>query len=41
MRVCKMCLSHPLRHQHVSVAVATIIRVNYKNIMNPNNWQKA
>jgi len=30
----KMCPSLSVRHQHVSVAVMTIIRVTYKNITN-------
>ena len=32
-----MCLSRTVRHQHVSLAVDTIFRVTYKNIMNANS----
>ena len=36
----KMCLSRTIHYQHVSIAVATIIRVTYKNIRNPNDLSK-
>jgi len=36
MHVCIMCLSFTIYH-HVSIAVAYIIRVTYKNVRNPNN----
>jgi len=32
--------SHKIYHQHVSLAVETIISVTYKNIWNPNNVSK-
>jgi len=35
MHVCKIYLSHSIHRQHVSVAIRTIIKVTYKNIMNP------
>jgi hypothetical protein len=31
-----MCLSHVIRHQHVSIAVATVITVTYKITRSPN-----
>jgi len=32
-----VCSSHTIYYQHVLIAVATIFRVNYRNIRNPNN----
>jgi len=40
MHLYEMCLSHAIYYQHVSTAVATIIKVTYKNIMSPNNLSK-
>ena len=40
MHMCIMCLSHIIYHQHVSISVATIFKVTYKNIGNPNNLSK-
>ena len=33
--MCKICLSRNIHSQHVSFAIRTIIKVTYKNIMNP------
>lgn len=38
--MCIMCLSHTVHHQHVSIAVASIFRVNCKNIRNSNSLSK-
>jgi len=35
-----MCVSHTVHHQHVSIAVATIVKVTYKNVRNPNSLSK-
>jgi len=35
-----MCLSHTIHHQHVSIAIATIYGVTYKNIRNASNLSK-
>jgi len=40
MQVCRMCLSHNIRHQNASIAVMMIISVKYKNITNPNSLPK-
>jgi len=40
MQLSEMCLSHTIHYQHFSIAVATIIRVTYKNIRNPNSLSK-
>jgi hypothetical protein len=39
INVCKMFLSHSICYQHVSVSISTVIRVNYKNIMNSKIYQ--
>jgi len=38
MHINKMCLSLIIRLSHVSIAVATIIRVTYKNIRNSKKF---
>jgi len=37
MHVCRLCLSPNVHNQHVSVTVAAIFWLTYKNIMNPNS----
>jgi len=41
MCICIMCLSHSIHHQCASIAIATIIRVPYKNIRKPNNLSES
>jgi len=41
MQVCRMCLSHNIHHQNVSIAVVIFIWVFYKNIGNHNYlWKR-
>jgi len=37
MHARRMCLSHTVHHQHVSVAVTAISWLTYKNTTNPNS----
>ena len=40
MHVRQMCLSRIIHYQHVSTAVATIIKVTNKNTRDPNSLSK-
>jgi hypothetical protein len=40
MHVCKICLTLSAHHQRVSVSITTVIKVTYKNIMNPDFLSK-
>ena len=40
MHACEMCLSHVIRHRHVSITAAIISRVSYKITRNLNKLLK-